>query len=116
MPRLPYKIVLSIRTEIKIETKTTSCVYSGSQYGSGGSFTKTFNFSNVPNYHKLTKDNFIIGYKNVAGYGSSNTYTSLSYSSFSYDNSTGVLTVTGAWQARNGDTANGTMQVVCVFI
>ena len=51
----------------------------------------------------------------MAGYGSSNTYTSLSYSSFSYDNSTGILTVIGAWQARIGDTANGTMQVVCVF-
>lgn len=99
--------------------KTVDYSGAGSQYAASYDVTKTLDFSELENYSDLTDDNFIVGLSKANGYGSSNTYTGSTVKSFSYDASTGTLTVVVTVQARwnggNPDTASGTIRATCVY-
>lgn len=79
-----------------------------------GPFSATFSVSGLPGYQHFTNDNFAFSYAKVSGRGQN---TSFEYS-LSYNQSTGVVTVTNTWTSSESAYINyiGTVTVVCYYI
>lgn len=93
-------------------TKSTTISITGSQYMYSQPWTRTFTFTEVPKYDKLTDDNFVVG---STTYGSGSTSAGASISGSSYNPSTGVLTVNGSISARVNDSCSMNVVATCVY-